>query len=215
MSRDRDPVTQGVDPPDLADDIEVLAEHEVFETRGPQSFDSFYRNEYRSLVGLAYALCGNRTASEELVQDAFLTAYQKWGEVGSYERPDFWIRTVLVNRTRSWGRRRSAEMRAMTRIKSRRESLITEMAEPDHEFWEAVRDLPKRQAQAIALHYLEDRPVDEIAEILDCASGTVKSCLHRGRAGLSTALSLSPPTSSEPSDTPDSTDTPDAAGDVF
>jgi RNA polymerase sigma-70 factor (ECF subfamily) len=58
----------------------------------------------------------------------------------------------------------------------------------DHEFWDAVRALPARQAQAIALHYLEDRPVAEIAEILGCAPATVKVHLHRGRRALADTL---------------------------
>ena len=52
------------------------------------------------------------------------------------------------------------------------------------EFWHAVRRLPKRQAQAVALHYLEDAPVAEIAAIMDCAENTVKVHLHRGRQAL-------------------------------
>lgn len=158
------------------------------------TFDQFYRREYRPLVGLAFVLCGNRNAAEELVQDAFTTTYQKWSEVSTYDRPEAWIRTVLVNRTRSWGRRKSAEARAMTRLKGRRDgSGVGELAEPDHEFWTAVRNLPKRQSQAVALHYLEDRPVDDIAAILGCSTGTVKTHLSRGRSALSQSLSLPAP----------------------
>ena len=60
----------------------------------------------------------------------------------------------------------------------------------DDEFWAQVRALPKRQAQVIALHYLEDRPVAEIAEILDCAEGTVKVHLRNGRLRLADRLGL-------------------------
>ena len=51
------------------------------------------------------------------------------------------------------------------------------------EFWHAVRRLPKRQAQAVALHYLEDASVAEIAAIMGCAENTVKVHLHRGPPG--------------------------------
>jgi RNA polymerase sigma-70 factor (ECF subfamily) len=53
-----------------------------------------------------------------------------------------------------------------------------------------VRALPKRQSQAIALHYLEDLPVAEIAEILECAESTVKVHLHKGRKRLADRLDL-------------------------
>jgi RNA polymerase sigma-70 factor (ECF subfamily) len=52
------------------------------------------------------------------------------------------------------------------------------------EFWARVRTLPKRQAQAIALFYLEDRPVAEIAVILGCAESTARKHLSRGRRSL-------------------------------
>jgi RNA polymerase sigma-70 factor (ECF subfamily) len=51
-------------------------------------------------------------------------------------------------------------------------------------FWEEVRRLPPRQAQAVTLHYLEDMPVDEIATVLEVANGTVKALLSQGRERL-------------------------------
>jgi len=130
-----------------------------------ETFDDFYRREYHAVVGLAYAISGSRSASEELAQDAFVAAYRRWGQISGYDQPERWVRRVLVNNCRSRGRRLGAEVRAMTRLRGRREKLA-ELAEPDHEFWAAVRALPTRQAQSVTLHYLEDRPVDEIAEIL-------------------------------------------------
>ena len=59
-------------------------------------------------------------------------------------------------------------------------------------FWRAVRRLPTRQAQAIALHYLEDRSVKDIAIILECAEATVKVHLHRGRQALAVAFGEGP-----------------------
>jgi RNA polymerase sigma-70 factor (ECF subfamily) len=53
-----------------------------------------------------------------------------------------------------------------------------------------VRSLPRRQAQAVALHYLEDLPVAEIARVLGCAEGTVKAHLHHGREALGRRLAL-------------------------
>ena len=58
------------------------------------------------------------------------------------------------------------------------------------EFWRAVRRLPKHQAQAVALYYLEDAPVAEIAEAMGCAESTVKVHLHRGRQALAKRLQV-------------------------
>ena len=60
----------------------------------------------------------------------------------------------------------------------------------DAEFWAAVRSLPRRQAQVIALRYLDDRSVAEIAEILGTATGTVKKHLHDGRRAVAHRLRL-------------------------
>ena len=60
--------------------------------------------------------------------------------------------------------------------------------EPTDDFWALVRQLPPRQAAAVALHYLEDRPVTEVAAILGCAEGTAKAHLHKGRAALARLL---------------------------
>jgi DNA-directed RNA polymerase specialized sigma24 family protein len=60
----------------------------------------------------------------------------------------------------------------------------------DHEFWTEVRRLPTRQAQALVLHYVEDMPVAEIAEVMGCATSTAKVHLHRGRRALAERLGL-------------------------
>jgi RNA polymerase sigma-70 factor (ECF subfamily) len=73
---------------------------------------------------------------------------------------------------------------------NREEHALPELPGEADEFWAAVRTLPRRQAQSIALHYLEDRPITEIAEILECSPNTVKVHLHKGRAGLATRLGL-------------------------
>lgn len=150
-------------------------------------FDRFYREQYKAVVGLAYALTGSRTAAEELAQDAFTTTYRKWSSVSGYDNPEGWVRQVVANASRSWGRRKGAELRALTKIGGRRQPLV-ELIEPANDFWAAVRSLPTRQSQVVALHYLEDRPVDEIAAILDLGPGTVKKHLHRGRAALARKL---------------------------
>ena len=68
----------------------------------------------------------------------------------------------------------------MLRLGARR-TLPAELPAPAHEFWAAVRSLPAAQAQVVALHYVEDRSVDDIARVLDVAPGTVKTHLFRAR----------------------------------
>ncbi len=158
--------------------------------RALPSFEHFYRSEYRAVVGLAYALSGSRIAAEDLAQDAFVAAHKAWDRVGRYDKPEAWVRRVVSNLSVSAFRTKVREAKALARLK-RPGAYLPSLPAEDHEFWKAVRALPRRQAQSIALHYLEDRPVAEIAEILGCAEGTVKVHLHKGRETLSGRLGVS------------------------
>ena len=149
--------------------------------------EELYRREYRSVVALGYALTGSRQAAEELAQDAFLDAHRAWDRIASYDDPAAWVRRVVANRAVSRVRRRVSEVRAVTRLAGRREDHAA-LPERDAEFWRHVRDLPRRQAQAVALHYLEDRSVCDIAGVLGISEETVKVHLHRGRKALAEAL---------------------------
>ena len=75
----------------------------------------------------------------------------------------------------------------LTRIGSRRTEVV-QPTETSVEVWRAVRALPKRQAQAIALLYWEDLSVKEIAAVLECGEETVKTHLKRGRQALAAVL---------------------------
>ncbi len=160
--------------------------------RAAEPFDRFYAREFRSVVGLAYALSGSRSGAEDIAQEAFIAAHKKWDEVGGYEKPEAWVRRAVSNLSVSRFRRRASEIKAMTRLNGFRteHAAIGELpAEADH-FWSQVRKLPNRQAQTVALHYLEDLPIADIADILDCSPSTVKVHLHKGRRTLSERLDL-------------------------
>jgi RNA polymerase sigma-70 factor (ECF subfamily) len=86
-------------------------------------------------------------------------------------------------------RRKMREAKALAQMKPE-SSYLPRIPAEDDEFWKAVRALPRRQSQTIALHYLEELSVAEISEILDCAEGTVKVHLHKGRQRLADRLGL-------------------------
>src|SRR5262245_52965397 len=72
---------------------------------GAATFDGVYRAEYRAVVRLAAVLTGRWAVAEELAQEAFLALYTRWDQVQVYERPDLWVRRVVVNRAVSVRRR--------------------------------------------------------------------------------------------------------------
>lgn len=153
------------------------------------AFEDFYRAEYRALLRIAWSLTGRKDLAEELVQEAMLTVHGKWDTVGSYDRPGAFARRVVLNAATSSARRRAAEKRAVRRLRAQPGGVhLAPEPPPDDEFWSALRSLPERQCQTVALHYLEDRSIDEIAEALDIAPNTVKVHLHRGRLALAESL---------------------------
>ena len=156
--------------------------------RGLEPFDRFYAREFPKMVAIAYALSGSRMAAEDLAQEAMIAVYRRWPEVGLLERPGGWARRVVLNLAASAYQRRKAEARALLRLAPLRGEPPTELSVEAAEFWHAVRRLPKHQAQAVALYYLEDAPVAEIAEAMGCAESTVKVHLHRGRQALAERL---------------------------
>jgi RNA polymerase sigma-70 factor, ECF subfamily len=157
-----------------------------------QSFASFYQREYHSVVALAYALTGRAAAAEELAQDAFLAAYRSWAKVSAYEAPGAFVRRVVANMSVSFRRRLAAEARAIARLASRPSLWASPLPSADADFWRSVRSLPRRQAQVLALRYLEDRSDGEIAQVLGCSEATVRVHLHNGRAALAVKLGIEP-----------------------
>lgn len=148
----------------------------------PEPFSRFFRAEYSAVVALVYGLSGSRAAAEDIAQEAFLRAYREWGRVESMDSPEGWIRRVAMNLARSRWRRLRAETTALGRLTSRSE--LAPPAGTASEFWEEVRRLPLRQAQAVTLRYLEDLTVGEISEVLGIAEGTAKALLFQGRERL-------------------------------
>lgn len=158
----------------------------------PLSFEAFYRQEHRHVLGLAFVLTGNRSAAEDVAQDAFTAAFRQWRAVAACDAPGAWIRRVTCRRAASVVRRRLVEARALVRLAKRTPSSI-ELEEGDAAFWQAVRRLPPRQAQAVALYYFEDYSVRDIAAVLDCSEGTVKTHLSRARTSVARHLQLEDP----------------------
>ena len=155
-----------------------------------RDFDQFYLENYRSVVALVYTLTGSRHGAEDIAQDAFLRTHRLWREVSGYERPDGWVRVVAINLARSRLRRIGAETRALGRVAGITRTAFPELEPHNERFWQAVRDLPRRQREVVALHYLEDRPVADVAEILGVAESTVKNSLAQGRRTLARTLEV-------------------------
>ncbi len=155
-----------------------------------EPFDAFYRREFPRMVDIAYATSGSRLAAEDLAQEAMLAAHRRWDEIARLDRPGAWVRRVVLNKAASLYQRRRAEVRALTRLAPLRGAPPASLPAEAKEFWDEVRRLPRRQAQAVTLHYLDGLSVAEAAHVMECAENTVKVHLHRGRQELARRLRL-------------------------
>jgi RNA polymerase sigma-70 factor, ECF subfamily len=154
-------------------------------------FDDFYVRGYRRCAALGYVLTGSAVDADDLVQDAFATAYRRWSEIAAYEDPLAWVRKVMVNNAMSRGRRIRREVLALARFSGRARPSVLPIDEADRELWTLVSKLPKQQAAAVALHYVDDLSVESIATTLGCSTASVKTHLSRGRRALASRLTAS------------------------
>lgn len=145
-----------------------------------QTFEAFYRAEYGRIVGLSYALCGSTGMAEDIAQEALLAMFDRWDQVTD---PVAWIRRVVANRSVSIFRRRANEAKVLARLRSQ-PTANAELLVRDAELWTQVRQLPKRQAQVVALHYVDDASVAEIADLLQLSENTIKTHLKRAKLAL-------------------------------
>jgi RNA polymerase sigma-70 factor (sigma-E family) len=149
-------------------------------TQSREELTLFCQAEYPSLVGLLGLYCGDLFLAEELAQEALARACRDWRKVRAMDRPDAWLRRVAMNLAKSRFRRRHAEHRANQRLQAR----TTDVHEdPDTaralSVRQAISALPHRQKAVLILHYYGDLTLAQVAEVLDCSEGTVKSLAHR------------------------------------
>jgi RNA polymerase sigma-70 factor (ECF subfamily) len=145
-----------------------------------------YAGCFRRLVVHLYAVSGDLNEAQEAVQEAFTRALAAPRRFARLENPEAWLRRVAVNVVRSRHRRRRVLDRLLRRIGP--PPAVVDRS-PEHvALLAALRSLPEGQRHALALHYLVDLPVDEVAAALGVPAGTVKSRLSRGRQALAELL---------------------------
>jgi RNA polymerase sigma-70 factor (sigma-E family) len=149
------------------------------------TFEEYVQQRSQALVRLACLLVGHRQLAEDLVQEVLARAYVHWDRIVRAERPDLYLRRMLINAHVSWWRRRSSHEAVGVPVPDEAVagSLDTEVAERDA-VWRLIQTLPKRQRAALVLRYYEDLDDTAIAEILDCSPVTVRTHVMRALAAL-------------------------------
>jgi RNA polymerase sigma factor (sigma-70 family) len=147
-------------------------------------FEWVFRSTYPSVLRTTYLILHDRGRAEEVTQDAFLRLCERWRGVVRVDHPAAWVRQVAVHAAV-----RQAKLRRLRFTIAEPDEPTVHDELPDVDLARAVATLAPQQRAAVALYYLEDLPVDEVATLLNVSTSTVKQHLHRARARLSTLLS--------------------------
>ncbi|KUN07470.1 RNA polymerase [Streptomyces yokosukanensis] len=149
-------------------------------------FDAFYTAAFPRLTGQLYAFTGDHGEAQDVVQEAFVRAWDRRKSFLADSAPEAWIRTVAVRLAISrW--RRARRWLELVRRHTPPES--TPGPGPEHTaLVAALRQLPHAQRLAIVLHHLCDLSVEQVASETGAPVGTVKARLSRGRAALAKQL---------------------------
>ena len=154
------------------------------------SFDDFYAGAAARLIRHAYALTADLAEAQDIAQEAFARAWQRWPAVRECDSPEAWVRRVATNLAASrWRRIRVARTAACHAAGQQAAEVSTDTVA----LVSGLRTLPERQRTVLVLHYLCDLTVDQIAAELRCPAGSVKSWLSRGRTALADAVRVIDP----------------------
>lgn len=153
---------------------------------GWPDFADFYRASYERLVRQLVAVTGRRQDAEDVVQEAFARAAQRWEQLSRYDKPEAWVRQVAMRLVIDELRRVRRALAALVRHGP--PAPAPGPSETLPAVVDALRLVPLRYRQVLVLHHLADLPVDEVAAELRLPVGTVTARLSRGRALLRAAL---------------------------
>jgi RNA polymerase sigma-70 factor (sigma-E family) len=155
---------------------------------------ALYAEHAVSLIRLAYLMLGDRAAAEDAVQDAFCGLYRQWDRLADPARALGYVRTAVLNGSRSALRRRATGRKLA--FPDQPPAASAEAAvlsrEEREEVMAAVRRLPGRQREALVLRFYLDLPEQEIARIMGLRPGSVRSATHRALRALGQLLEEAP-----------------------
>ena len=143
---------------------------------GGDGFAQFYRTELAGQVRRAALMIGDRDDARDLVHDAFIEVYRRWGEL---DDPGPYLSRVVLNGCRD---------RARAAARRRRNGVVSQVAGPDaiddcsdqEALWAALQRLPFNHRAVLVLRFHYQLSTSEIAETLGCRPGSVGPWIDRG-----------------------------------
>lgn len=146
-------------------------------------FSWFFRSEFPAVMRTASYMLQDRQAAEDVAQEAFIRLYKHWRRVSKYDKPEAWVRQVVIREAI-----RVLRKRRFTKPLSDIPDLPVFDRAEDPELLKAIAQLSPQQRAAIVLFYLEDRPAAEVGQIMDCSEATARVHVHRGKKRLAALL---------------------------
>lgn len=148
------------------------------------TFDEFTRTQLAPLLRFAKVLCGERGLAEDVVQEVLARAYGRWEQIAPLDKPDAYVRRMIVNEFLSWRRKWSR----VVPLAELPDTLATADFASEHADRAALAaelaSLPRRQRAVLVLRFYDGLSDAEIADELGCSAGTVRSHASRALAAL-------------------------------
>lgn len=139
-------------------------------------YAEFYAAAWPRLFRMTFAICGDVGHAEDAVQSALAKAYASWSRVSSTEHPEAYVRRMAVNELLAVRRRRWWKAEWIGDVPDEAGSdAAAENVVDRAELWQALMTLAVRQRAVLVLRYYEDLSEQQIADVLGCSRGTVKS----------------------------------------
>jgi RNA polymerase sigma-70 factor (sigma-E family) len=150
---------------------------------------TLYQDSALSFIRQAYVMLGDRQAAEDVVQEAFCSLYRHWGDLADVRKAPQYVRSSVLNGSRSVLRRRAVRSRrVMYELPAPSAEAAVLGGEEHAEVIRAVDRLPRRQREVLVLRFYSDLTDEEIAELMGVRMSTVRSTIHRALESLGRAL---------------------------
>ena len=145
----------------------------------PVSLAVFVRDRGLDLTRFAYLITGDRGRAEDLVQDVLLAMHRRFGALLDVDDPGAYARRAIVNAHLSWLRRRRLLELPSERVPDQPCSDTTQFDVVSDRTWDLLATLPARQRTVLVLRYYVGHSDSDIAALLGCREGTVRSLATR------------------------------------
>lgn len=167
-------------------------------TAANEMTDQWVQEMYPAVHRAAWAITGDASAADDLAQQTFIVALERWDTFDGRSKRSTWVHGILVRLSRKHFRTLARLRRRMEKWVGQRQPHDTEREASDglaesqwrESIWSEVAKLPRPQAEAITLRFGSELSYEEIAATTQCAVGTAKSRVHQGLKRLQKSKAL-------------------------